>query len=69
MWEKIITLESSRKCTNGFFSSCNPPPPPRTFLVPTVQVMGFTYEFSLIGGVCVLSVVITFGTPRLASIT
>ena len=30
--------------------------------------IGFTYDFSLIGGVCVLSV-ITFGTPRLASIT
>jgi len=33
-----------------------------------VPLMGFTYDFSLIGGVCVLSV-ITFGTPRLASIT
>ena len=33
-----------------------------------MNIMGFTYDFSLIGGVCVLSV-ITFGTSRLASIT
>jgi hypothetical protein len=30
--------------------------------------MGFNYDFLLIGGVCVLSV-ITFGTPRLARLT